>query len=206
MTTTKIHYANPSETCFTGACFEFHFGAYGCTVVRVFQRPGYFEDALEIAAEWLSENAPGHIMQHGSEEHMDLIKEKCEERGLTLEQWQEMCDAGDGTYADIAEDAEADLTYTEAGFLTSYEWTVREMSDTEIFPQPRFVRQDIVSAYYCYWKQYGYRTDGFQTADAAVSAAQRMGMGINPELPTAFEDLSENGQAIYRKLVLTDGR
>lgn len=117
-----LHIVNPSNRSFCDNRYVLWFGACGPTFLMVWEHS--LEDALETAAGWLADNAPGLIMPAFGEEHMGLLKEACEERGLTLEQWQALCDAGDGTYSDIQEDAEADLTYTEAGYLTSYEWGI----------------------------------------------------------------------------------
>lgn len=97
------------------------FGAYGTTHLMVWGRS--LEDALETAAEWLAENAPGHIMPAWGKEHTALVKEACEERGLP---WPipEGVDPEDAGYLAAQEDAENDLTCTESGYLTSYEWFI----------------------------------------------------------------------------------
>lgn len=121
MTAREIHYANPEETCFVGACFEFQFGAYGDTVVRVFQRPDHLEDALEIAVEWLEQNAPGHLVS--DEEMSEAYREACTELGVDPDDFDPNENPG------VTEIAEADLTYTEAGYLRSWEWHVTEITD-----------------------------------------------------------------------------
>ena len=95
------------------------FGAYGNLHLLVYARG--IDEALEECAGWLSDNAPGWIMAFGSEEHQDLLKEACEERGLA---WPEPEGADLEAYHEAYEQAEADLTYTESGFLTSYEWGI----------------------------------------------------------------------------------
>jgi hypothetical protein len=90
--------------------FAMHFGAYGTT--RLLLWADHLETALELAAEWLAQYAPGHI---STEEHIgQLVKEVQEEEpGISDE--------------DAYEKATADLTYTESGYLTSYEWTVDDI-------------------------------------------------------------------------------
>lgn len=184
---TTIHYANPDETTFTGACFEFHFGAYGATIVRVYQRPGHVEDALETAAKWLAENAPGIF------EEPDYAAAKNEIMGETGQ--------GDDMIAeeDIAARAEADLTYTESGWLPSWEWTVNEL-DEDPLCGATFDRFDIAAAYATYWAAYhmGQSSHGY----ARLCAAQR----ILSNCDLRFDSLSDNGKAVYRGLVLQDGR
>ncbi len=63
-------------------CFTFHFGAYGDTHVSVWA--DHLEDALELAAEWVAEHAPGHIMAEGDECLEDLRREACEDAGSAL--------------------------------------------------------------------------------------------------------------------------
>jgi 8-oxo-dGTP pyrophosphatase MutT (NUDIX family) len=74
------------------------------------------EDALETAAGWLADNAPGLIMSPDDPELDVLYREACEELG-------EDPDSGEGP-GDAWEQATADLTYTESGYLTSYEWGI----------------------------------------------------------------------------------
>lgn len=116
--------------------FLFSFGAYGTTHVMVFETS--LERALELAADWLADNAPGHIMLHGNgndkyDPELDaLMAEACKKAGL---QWpipdtidMSDCDAMQ-PYWDAEQKAYADLTYTERGYLTSYEWSMIENPD-----------------------------------------------------------------------------
>lgn len=105
--------------------FVLSFGAYGSTHLMVW---GHLEDALEEAADWLADNAPGHIMLHGHggdtrDPQLDeLMAETCEELGLA---WPIPDDCDDmQPYWDAEQTAYADLTYTERGYLTSYEWCI----------------------------------------------------------------------------------
>ena len=72
---------------------HFQFGAYGTKHVFVWAGPAHrgIEDALEEAASWLADNAPGMFTDVGSEED------------------------------------EVDMTYTESGWLASWEWHVHEL-------------------------------------------------------------------------------
>ena len=117
----------------------FRFGAYGTIRIVVLNEPGTsnLEDALETAAEALLLVAPGQIVT--DEELHELYAEAGEEAGLTYRSgvfydgdteldW-------DTPRADsVRESAEADLTYTEAGWLTSYEWFVDDLhSGDEVY-------------------------------------------------------------------------
>ena len=94
---------------------------FGYTYLHVYSDS--LDDALEECTEWLAEHAPGLIMAHGSEEHVDLIKEACKDAGVEFDP-SKCCGEIASPWDDILQSAEADLTYTESGFLTSYEWGI----------------------------------------------------------------------------------
>ena len=108
-----------SKQCRYDKAWILSFGAYGDLHLLVYAQG--VDEALEECAGWLSDNAPGCLMTYGSEEHQDLLKEACEERGLA---WPEPEGADLEAYHEAYEQAEADLTYTESGFLTAYEWGI----------------------------------------------------------------------------------
>jgi hypothetical protein len=94
--------------------FLFWFGAVGSTPVVVFNDS--LDDALEEAAALLlDEGMVGHIMPYGSAELQELYDEAAEDL------------PEDASEEEVREAAEADLTYTESGFLTSYEWGVNDL-------------------------------------------------------------------------------
>ena len=97
--------ANPNEKGFGTTPYLFRFGVMGCTNVIAY---GYdVEGALEAAAELLVErDFPGHITPH------DAPKEDL------------CCDCEDPSECDSH-------TYTEAGWLTSYDWTFCELDRAE---------------------------------------------------------------------------
>lgn len=105
---------------FKSNLYHFAFGAYGGTHLLVWG--GNMDDALEEAADWLAENAPGYLMKHGSEEMDELYKEACENHGVVWTGFKS--EINQRLMSAICQDVEADLTYTEAGWLTSYEWWV----------------------------------------------------------------------------------
>ena len=189
-----IHYANPEEIA--ASCFEFHFGAYQDTTIRVYAPADHYESALEIAAEWLAEHEPGHLIEDWGDEHRTLYNEAVKElypntleADLTNEQRQ------------LAnEQATADLTYTECGWLISYEWTVHESPADTTHPAPHFDRFDIAEATYVYWSEHhtGQFSDGYRQ----MCRASKL-LNDSPKAHD-FESLSENGQAIYRKIAKED--
>lgn len=98
--------------------FILWFGACAPTYLMVW---GDLENALETAADWLADNAPGLIMTHDSEELQELFDEAMAE----LYPEAESIDSLDSHQVDACQEkATADLTYTEAGYLTSYEWGI----------------------------------------------------------------------------------
>lgn len=169
------HYANPDETTFVGSLFVFRFGAYGETEVAVYQRPGCLDDALETAAEWLKDNAPGHFVEPEYPEGLRTSGE------LTNAEFE------------ACAECEEDLTYTESGWLASWEWTVDEIEDD--LPAPHFDRFDIIQAHSTYWASWhgGQFTEGYR----ALCRAQGM-LGCADVV--GFDGLTDNGKAIYRQL------
>lgn len=95
----EVTLVNPSDRSWTKHDYILWFGACGTTYLRVWSN--CLDSALEKAAGWLAEHAPGHLTQ----------PEYSEERN------------GEGEPVN-ADEAEADLTYTESGWLVSYEWGI----------------------------------------------------------------------------------
>lgn len=93
--------------------YAFQFGAYGTTNVLVWGDSHIsLEDALEIAAGWLADNAPGLLID--DKEMANLYEEaKKEDPNGDEDSWRET--------------AETDLTYTESGYIPSWEWYVNEL-------------------------------------------------------------------------------
>lgn len=98
------------------------FGAYGDTSLHVYADS--LDTAIELAAGWLADHAPGYIMTEDSEDLADLRKEACEDAGLTWPMPADLTPQAMEAYWAAFESAEADLTHTESGYLTSYEFTL----------------------------------------------------------------------------------
>lgn len=113
-----IAVANPHER--SPRSFVLWFGACAPTYVLAY---GHLDDALEAAAEWLADNAPGHLMPLGDPELDELMAEACAELGLAWPPEMPWHLEDDG-YQRAREEAEADLTLTESGYLTAYEWGI----------------------------------------------------------------------------------
>ena len=111
---------NPIEADWTKHRYVLCFGAMGTLNLSVWANS--LDDALEEAAEYLAEHAKGHITAHDSQELIDLLKEACEEAGHTYPEGFDALE-DEEKYA-IQDSATADLTYTESGYLTSYEWGI----------------------------------------------------------------------------------
>lgn len=75
MSNRKLHIVNPSEKShFDGHNFILWFGAYGDTYLLVYA--ALLEDALELAVDWLVDNAPGLLAtDEVNEEYERLIAE-----------------------------------------------------------------------------------------------------------------------------------
>jgi hypothetical protein len=112
----KVNIAGDRFWAYKGA-FVFHFGAYGTHVLAY----GRLEDALEDAAAWLKEHAPGHLTEPDYESAM----KECADAGHLNDQDE------DEQEEVVRTRAEADLTYTEAGWIPSYEWNITELHSPE---------------------------------------------------------------------------
>lgn len=91
------------------------FGQIGVTRLFIWARS--LEAALEEAGGVLADHFPGLIMQHDDPELKELYDEAL----------GELADEGDGDEPDegeVMEKAMADLTYTESGYIPSYEWGI----------------------------------------------------------------------------------
>jgi hypothetical protein len=119
---------NPLEYDREAKVIAFHFGAYGdLNLLYLYSGRGEgIEDGLEECASWLAEHAPGHIMEQGSEEYMELFNEAKEE--LINEGEDEEDEELDGK---AEEQAMADQTYTESGYIASHEWGVNDIDSGE---------------------------------------------------------------------------
>lgn len=96
--------------------FALQFGAYGWTKLLVWARSA--ETALEEASGWLADHAPGIFVDQ--EQLRELEKEYREENP----------DADDD---DVMDGAYADLTYTESGYIPGWEWTLDDVTGSELF-------------------------------------------------------------------------
>jgi hypothetical protein len=138
----------------------FQFGQIGTTFLAVLNQS--LEDGLETAAGWLAEHAPGMFVddEYMKERYEDALKELVE-AGEDPED--------DETISKAQEDAETDLTYTESGYLTSWEWYVNTIDEDSDLGQ-RIVNK----AKNRYRKEYG--------EDPRVSSYRR-GRRRNPGKP-----------------------
>jgi hypothetical protein len=107
--------------------FQFSFGAYGWTKVRVWAGRDCVEEAFEAAVEWLDDNAPGHLVSH--EEFAQLCLEAAEELGVEFDPSEDY-----ETNEAVFQAAEADLTIIghtslkHGSHIASHEWTVDEIT------------------------------------------------------------------------------
>jgi len=100
----------------------FSFGAYGSNHVIVVGHKGVC-DALEVAADTLADIAPGVFEAPGYEPtdcHYRIAGPYCD--GVHN---------GCAVCTEACEDAESDMTYTEAGWLPSWVWSVRDATEEE---------------------------------------------------------------------------
>ncbi len=120
-----VELVNQDDRSWTRHRYVLWFGA--CAPTRLMVWANSLDDALEEAAEHLAEHAPGLVMKEWGDEHKTLVAEACAERGITFPVGFEKMEDDDTSLVskwEITDQAEADLTRTESGFLTSYEWGI----------------------------------------------------------------------------------
>jgi hypothetical protein len=117
----RVYLANATERSWHDNCFVFWFGSCGTTYVLAYGKG--IDSALESAAQWLADYAPGHIMPHDSEELQELLREARIEFRKENQRLEDP-DHGSEDMSRVYESATADLTYTESGYLTSYDWGI----------------------------------------------------------------------------------
>lgn len=175
-TTDKTPIVNASEWREPNA-YEFQFGAYGWTKCIVFGKS--LESALETAAEWLAENAPGLIVSHDEPWDADMLDS-----------------VGDPV----------DHTYTEAGWIPSWEWTVDELDVSGVRDsamvealagQAYFDRWDVVVGWYHYLANY----HGGQGSREYARLSKLTGYFRLGNSDQYLERISDNAAAIYAQLV-----
>lgn len=116
----QVTMINPMARSWHKHAYVLWFGAYGWTRLHVYADS--LEDALEECAGWLADHAPGLITRQGSDEYRDLMADECKERGLA---WPMPAGCDDFEPYWEAEDAAlADHTYTESGWIPSWEWGI----------------------------------------------------------------------------------
>lgn len=123
--TRKIRIANPTDrymlrrpgSQYGYRAFLLAFGA--CYPTYVLAYADGLDSALEEAAEWLAVNAPGLLVSEA--EHTELCRGAVEEAGL---KWDMEANWDDAAWVEAIESAEADLIYTEAGWVPSHEWSI----------------------------------------------------------------------------------
>lgn len=118
--------ANPEswDSYLRNSLFAFQFGAHGTTRVLIWEQRDHIDSALEEAGSWLEQHAPGHLSDL-SDEYKEALEEARSELGE---------DADEEKLQERAQEiAETDMTYTEAGWITSWEWHVNELTRGELF-------------------------------------------------------------------------
>ncbi len=75
-----------------------------------------------------------HSDPHLTELIQDALNDHNEENETTksLQEWQEAMREGESWACNVEQSAFADLTYTESGYLTSYEWFVDDASPEDL--------------------------------------------------------------------------
>lgn len=101
-----IHVVNGSERAFTTSRFILAFGAYGWTRLMVWA--DHLEDALDIAVDWIAENAPGLLANEQVEAaYREAIAEGMSEEEAHIRATEDMTCAGN-----------------HGDYVASWEWTI----------------------------------------------------------------------------------
>ena len=128
--------ANASDHDFSGhertKLYLFQFGAYGTQYVYAWGTRGV-ESALEEAAGWLKDHGPGHFATFEERDY----QEAADDIGAPSD-WKEDDDWCNKVY----ERVECDHTYTESGYLASWEWHVNDVTDPDVVAYIRWRSQE----------------------------------------------------------------
>ena len=164
----------------------FQFGAVGTTNLLVWARS--LEEGLEEAAGWLEEFAPGHFMDD------EYMKERYDEARAEL--------GPDADEDDVAQKAEADLTYTESGYLTSYEWWANE-ADGALEEAGTYASRALYAAAYY---SYDLVSDSGETTELDEEELQKMfghgGLGLSASDVEKIVALDEGERAVLPRLTI----
>lgn len=116
-----------------GAKYVFHFGVYGWTHVFVWGADLSLEDALQVAAEWLRDHAPGIFTEPDYEDAAEELGEAHVRAWFTAPADRD--DENETLCNEVVGAAETDLTHTESGHIASWEWNYTED------PSPEYLRE-----------------------------------------------------------------
>lgn len=97
-------------------------------VMRVAVLNKSVEDGLEESAAWIADHAPGYITKHDDPYLTELYDEAL----------KELVDAGEDpedeqTQSQAQQDATEDMTYTESGYLNSWEWGLDDVHSGQLY-------------------------------------------------------------------------
>jgi len=105
------------------AAWLFWFGAVGSTAVLIYEKMD-LADALEAAAE----EAPDYFYEIEDDVYQEAAQDLYPEEMAKAEEgddWSDMLSPGERDA--VREQAEMDMTYTETGWIPSWEWGVQEI-------------------------------------------------------------------------------
>lgn len=100
---------NPNDRNWTRHRFVLSFGAHAPTHLMVYANS--LDDALEECGEWLLEHEPGHFHDP-------------DYSGVATEKACTQCIPNEVFCDDCQQVAVTDMTYTESGWLLSWEWSI----------------------------------------------------------------------------------
>jgi len=171
--------------------FAMQFGAHATTRLLVFARS--LEDALEEAAGWLADFAPGHLSDLKSE-YEDALKEAREELGDGADE--------EAVQEKAQEIAETDMTYTESGYLTGHEWWGGEARGT-LESASLYAARAVTAAEY---HEFNLIPDGTKPEDGAfLSTDELLGMFANDDLGLTSQDVERIASAADGETVDVNG-
>lgn len=171
----EIPVVNPDDYRYYDSLYVIWMGAYGEIKVYVWAR--CFEDALEEAAEYAGKHKRGVFTDP---DYRDAVRDYYRAEtgadydaaravypdGCTIEPWPDYPYDDDTFQEEVSTRAETDMTYTESGWIASWEWGGAEITDADEYERVKLASRGGAVRWRLYtYDVWGNDEDGFEVND-----------------------------------------